>query len=83
MSLSDSYSNIDLYLNDVLQFLKECQWIYTTSNTEFIVQGTLRQIPSDWIPAIESLSLEELNEIPFDYTKVQTEKNNRKIAKVN
>lgn len=72
MSLSYYYSDIDLYLKDVLQFLKEFEWIYTTSNTEFIVHGTLRKIPSDWIPTIESLTLNELNEIPFDCIKVQT-----------
>lgn len=74
MSISNSYNDVDSYLQDVLKFLKDCQWIYTTSNTEFIANGTLRQIPPDWIPTINSLSLEELNEIPFDYIKVKTKK---------
>lgn len=80
MSLSHYYSDIDLYLTDVLQFLKEFQWIYTTSNTEFIVHGTLRKIPAEWIPTIDSLSLDELNEIPFDYVKVPNGENNCEIS---
>lgn len=73
MSLSHFYSDIDFYLKDVLQFLKDFQWIYTTSNTEFISSGTLNRIPTDWISIVNTLSLKELNEIPFDYINVETE----------
>ncbi|KAG4067616.1 hypothetical protein HA402_005388 [Bradysia odoriphaga] len=69
MSIPECYTDIDLYLSDTLQFLKEFRWIFTTSNTEFIVHGILHQIPSEWVPTIDSLSLDELNEIPFDYIK--------------
>lgn len=71
MSISPFYSDINLYLKDLLQFLKDFEWIYTTSNTEFIARGTLNKIPPEWIPTVDSLTTEELNEIPFDYIKVQ------------
>lgn len=73
MLLSPFYNDIDLYVKDVLQFLKEFEWIYTTSNTEFIIAGTLNQIPSEWLATVDTLSLEELNEIPFDYINVKLE----------
>lgn len=79
MSLSPFYSDIDLYLKDLLQFLKDFEWIYTTSNTEFIICGTLNRIPNDWLATVDSLKTEESNEIPFDYINVQINGSNEFI----
>lgn len=73
MCLSSSYSTSAQYFHDTFQFLNEFDWIYKSSNTQFVANGILDQIPSEWIDSLSKLTNQEFNELPFDGFDVRNE----------
>lgn len=59
------------FLGEAFDFLQQYNWIFRSSNTEYIANGTLDEIPSDWVDCLLNVSIEELNQIPFGLIKVR------------
>lgn len=65
MSLPIGYSTSNSYFHDAFEFLSEFQWIFNTSNTQYITKCVLDKIPKSWLPSLLNLTNDELNELPF------------------
>lgn len=47
------------------EFLAEFNWIYKSSNTEYVANGIFDKIPKDWISFFEQLDAVGVNRLPF------------------
>lgn len=45
-------------------FLSEYNWIYRSSNTEYLNNGIFKEIPADWVQFCKQLPNDLLNAIP-------------------
>lgn len=53
------------YFKDVYDFLSKFRWIFRSSNTKFLTEGVLNEIPLDWVTFLQSLATQQLNQLPF------------------
>lgn len=70
MSLPSSYQTSSAYIRDVLDFLKNNQFIYNYYNTHIIVNKVLSNFPSDWVDYFNNSSHEELTGLASSEIKV-------------
>lgn len=52
------------FFGDAFDFLSKFDWIYRTSNTEYLASGVLDRMPSEWIDFFAQLSNSEMNMMP-------------------
>lgn len=64
------FGNNAQYLERALACLKKYQWIYTSRNTDILVEGVLSNFTQDWIDYFNALSVEELHEFISGNVKV-------------
>ncbi|GFR89561.1 UPF0431 protein C1orf66-like protein [Elysia marginata] len=57
-------NSLEKTVEDTFSFLKEFDWIHSVQVTK-IFDGTLHQIPSEWLPCLTELNTQELNNLPF------------------
>lgn len=62
--------NVDDYLEQAVKFLHDNQWMFKSSNTEYLKNNILRNLPEEWIQAFEDCSENELKSIPSGYCNV-------------
>ncbi|XP_055538834.1 uncharacterized protein LOC129726162 isoform X2 [Wyeomyia smithii] len=55
------------YFEQCALFLTQNKWIFETANTKFVQAGILESIPKLWISDLDSVTVEELNQIPLGY----------------
>lgn len=67
------------YFQSAFKLLIDYQWIFKSSNTKYIADGILDDIPSEWILHLTTLTNEELNKLPFGYINVSKSCNTRNI----
>lgn len=66
-------TNIDeeIYLQEVLQFLQEQNWLFSYPNTHLLVKEVFSKIDDSWLMHLKNLTSSELNEIPFGLVNVR------------
>lgn len=52
------------FFEDAFDFLSKYDWIYRTSNTEYLANGVLDRMPGEWIDFFGQLPNAELNMMP-------------------
>ncbi|KAL5019616.1 hypothetical protein ScPMuIL_002508 [Solemya velum] len=60
---------MEIDFEHMLRFLVEYSWIYNFKVTDFISGQHWRSLPKEWVECLLALSVEELNELPFGFSK--------------
>lgn len=70
MLVPPGYADYASYFSDALSFLRDYSWVYNFPVTELLVRDVFKQIPADWLPALLSLTNQQLNILPQGFVMV-------------
>lgn len=70
MAVPGRYDTVEKYLEEVFDFLKTYQWVFSSPNTYVLVNKVFDQFPSEWLPFLSDLSNDELNELSVGVVSV-------------
>lgn len=80
MSLPSDFKTAEEYFYETVNFLNEFQWIFRNSNTQFIADGTIKDIPPEWIDCFLNMSLQEINCLPLGCINVNMKQFSSQIS---
>lgn len=66
---TDNTTEMNQPFREVIDFLQHYEWIYNFKLTDFFTNQVWENIPYEWVPCLLSLSIEELNGIPYGHLK--------------
>lgn len=64
--------NVDDYLEQAVKFLHDNEWIFKSSNTEYLKNNILKNLPEEWIQTFETCTENEFKNIPSGYCNVRS-----------